>query len=109
MKHVSLDGIEGKEGRGLTVVSTTGTTNWMVTEAVAAENPRRAWLLCSNAGSFKFRIKPQGSEGSAATYHDVLPGGSLLINKDMPFTGVIKIVGDVSGDSTYVLTEASVQ
>lgn len=111
MQFVSLDGVRGKPDYGLSVVSTAGTTTFTVTEQVANINTRRVWLLLSNTGSFGIRVKFRDTEGKSpsATFHEVLVGGSIQIDKHIPFTGALDVVGVVAGDSSYTLTEASVR
>lgn len=103
----SLAGVLGRAGLGLV---TSGYANDVSTGVeVAQANPSRVWLTVqntSNENSSNADIRVQ--LGTHGFYIYLKPYGSLLINKDLPWTGIVGVEPVGAGAKVRVI-EASVQ
>lgn len=83
---VSMAGVKGREGMGLVVYSSNPapTTTPVI---ISGPNPARYYVLITNEGSVNVQIA--FNDTFTDGFHTLFPGGSMLINKDMPWTGAI--------------------
>lgn len=106
MRQVSLEGVKGGEDKSLvltdraTAIPSAGTPIIQVLE----RNPLRKWALIANSplntANFYVRI------GSVFV---LAPGGSVLINEDMPYSGPVLVQQIDVASATIDITEASVE
>lgn len=100
---VSLAGVVGRHGYGLVIetaylIITAGFTH----ERIAA-NPNRVWLLIQNNGLADLYVQPGSTAGPVSPH--IAPGGSILFNRDMPWTGGISFAS--TADMAVAVQEAS--
>jgi len=108
---VSLAGVLGKKYRGLKLHTESGQIAVAGVYTSYPQNPQRLWLLISNDSLRNLTIVfLDVILGNFAT-HVIKPGGNILINQNLPWTGNIQFAVDVAMQSgeLYNLTEASVQ
>ena len=108
---VSLGGITSRLGTGFVLYAFTGSVLFG-TEAVALPaNMLRKWaLIVSDPDEEQGLLVSLGETGLAATVHlHLAPGGHILINELMPWTGAIYVDSDSAGTAVYQVAEASIQ
>jgi hypothetical protein len=98
---VSLGGIKGAPGQGLTTQTANVTTAAGIGFVCLAANPGRVWALITNEGAGDLTYS---FEGGITAAHVLLPKGHILINRDLPWTGAVT----VDGTSVVSTTEASI-
>jgi len=99
---VSLAGIQGRPGHGLYAPSTAYSLSAVESQSIES-NAKRVWLLISNTGPGNLRVR---LAATAVGGHIVYPGGAVLINKEMPWSGMVTLYAD--GDLTGMYTEAEI-
>lgn len=106
-KLTSLGGVVGREGAGLRIVTGSFVGSATVPSAILPNNPARKWALIELApdetdmGYIGF-----GSRADGTRFH-IKAGGSILINDNLPWSGVVYVSG--SGNVEFFYCEASVQ
>lgn len=102
---VSLAGIEGQTGKGLEVANSGDQA--VTTAIVIGANGQRAWMLIT--------IRHDSTDDAIVTFGGVAdsggirvrPGGSLQIDKNLPWTGAM-VLAPASGTINVNIIEASV-
>lgn len=100
-QYTSLDGVKGQsvliEDRGVTTVLGAGAIT------VMSRNPRRLWALVQAGPELGDNIGVYMVPGNAALPPIVLvPGGSVLFNKDFLYTGEIRVIDIAAAGGLFV-------
>jgi len=100
----SLAGVKSSPGRGLV---TSGVAPSVTTEEILLPpNPRRVWAFIQNTSTTETVAVQLGVQGSF--YVQLLPKGSLLINENFRWTGILTGVS-LGAAATVRAFEASVE
>lgn len=103
----SLSGLKGHRGRQVNIAESLAVTTTGVT---VPDNPKRVWLAITNSHATARCVVHLNSSsiGSAAGFI-LLPGGSVVFNRNMPWTGIVLVSLEVAApDSSVVITEVEV-
>jgi len=103
--RTSMGGIQSRQGMGLTIWSTLAAPTTTATP-ISAGNPLRLYTLITNNGTVAVDIAYDATFLNG--YHRLQPGGSMLINEDMPWTGEIYAKA-VSGTGSLGIFLATIQ
>lgn len=83
-RQVSLAGVLGRDGLGMRVWSSTPAPSTDSIQ-ILGSNPSRVFAEITNEGTVDVQIAFDQSFGNG--YHTLVPRGSMLINRDFPWTG----------------------
>lgn len=103
---LSLGGIKGAQGKGITITGAEATITAGTLERILNSNPQRLWALLTNDGTVNVALVFGDASGDSGA-HVLVPNGSMLINQDMPWIGGI-MAAVAAGVGTINWTEASV-
>jgi len=104
-RMVSMAGVVGREGMGLRIYSSLPAPTATPVLVVGA-NPVRLYLLITNEGTVDVEIA--FNETFTDGKHTLVPGGHILINKDMPWTGAVW-ARTLAGTGSLGIESANVQ
>lgn len=103
---VSLGGIRHKAGRPFHVRVEAPTLVLATLTLIAPPNPARLWLLITNETATDDNITVYFTNDTSDGGHNITQHGSLLINKDLPWTGGVWLMSAVNTVPSY--TEVSI-
>jgi len=89
--QISLDGVVGAEGKSLQLIDHSQSIAFSAPTAVLEVNPCRKWAMIQNstdAPSDYLVYLVEGNTGLTALM--LVPGGTLQIDENFPFTGMVR-------------------
>jgi hypothetical protein len=105
---VSLGGVKLTQGRGLKAISSYYVLAATESVQLLDPNPKRMWALITDNSLDWCRILFASTGAFAANGHRLDIGGSIIINKELPWIGAVVAYSPAgSGGCTITVTEVT--